>query len=458
MTEISADRFSARRALYLLSVPLLLTALGCSAEPESELVIGPHPIVIIDIGTLRADRLGAWGYDRPTSPALDRLADDSVLFEWAFSPAPSTGPAQASIFTGVYPSGHGWLEDTGRLGDEAETLAEILGEQGWKTAAFVDGGFLSEGFGLEQGFDTFENLRGEGLSSVVPKAIDWLEANADETFLLVVHGYDVHAPYDPPPEARRSVLGDALPPDDFEASAQLLEQARQSATDGDAPLTELELTWASDLYDAGIRAADDQIATLIDALERLGLDQRATVIVVSDHGESFGEHGTVLHDRLYSPVTRVPLLIRLPEGRAAQRVSHPVGSVDLVPTLLDLVGIDWPESVQGQSLLPMIEGHGQPRYLAFSESPLYGGSRAVALAGYRLVETLGDGQHELFYLGDDPREQIDIAELQSEKVAVLLHQLDTWQRRITRSGDSGDAESDLDNETLEQLKNLGYIQ
>jgi arylsulfatase A-like enzyme len=408
---------------------MLILLVGCGGTTDNELPSEPHPIIVLDICTLRADHLGCYGYERDTSPQIDALARESIRFEWAFSQAPNTAPSQASIFTGLYPATHGMVSDDARLPEEATTLAEALTEQGYVTAAFVDGGYLSGEFGLDQGFQHYDNSRGVGLSEIGPKAIAWLEEHASENFLLLVHTYDAHAPYSPPKSHYDLFL---------EGTSDGLEHDKA-------------------MYDAEIRYVDDWIGRIMTKVRDLGLDERATVVLVSDHGEEFMEHGTLLHDTIYSTVTRVPIMVRLPGGRNAGVISSIVETIDLMPTLLELAGAPPPPGIQGQSMLPLISGQGQPPYLAFGESAFFGGQRFVAMGGYRMILTAdGDGA-ELYNLLADPLELNDISAAEPDRVEVLRRKLDSWEEMVARSA-LGQETAPLDDETLEQLRSLGYVQ
>jgi len=420
----------------------------------------PHPVIVIDIGTLRADHLGCYGYDRATSPNVDRIATESILFEWSFGQAPMTAPAQASIFTGLYPSSHGMLDETTRLSDEATTLAEAFRDYGYKTAAFVDGGYMSEGLGFEQGFDLYDNSKGGGVAAIGPKVVEWLRANHEENFFLLVHTYDVHTPY-APPEPHRSAFLDGLPApsEGFVAGAEEMETVRASFESGDpSPLPENDIAHAKALYDGEIHYVDSWLGEFVDLVRELGLDNQATIVVCADHGEEFQEHGSVLHEKLYTSVTRVPLIVRLPAGSAVARVSQVVEMIDLMPTLLELAGAELPAYVQGESLVPLMTGEGQPPYIAFSESPFFGGRRAVAMGGYRMIAGVGGEGAELYDLSADPLEMSDLGSGDERRIGVFARHLESWEERVASFSFAGGEEASVADETLEQLKSLGYVQ
>jgi hypothetical protein len=332
-----------------------LLALSCAPSgPPPE----PYSIIIVDIDTLRADHLGVYGYSRSTSPNLDAFARQAIVFDWAFSQAPNTPPSQASILTGLYPSTHGMIGDADRLPDSVTTLAEALAEAGFQTAGFHDGAYMRNAFNMGQGFATYKNNRRRGLAAIGPRAMRWLSNHHQEPFLLLIHTYDVHAPYAPPAPFDNAFI-DGLEPASpgFSPTAELLNKIRLSKfTDSPIEVAENDLEWSKALYDGGILYVDHWFGTLMETVRELALDERAIIVVISDHGDEFEEHGSLLHEKLYAPVTRVPLMIRLPGGQHAQRITDLVETIDLMPTLLALVGEAIPSAVQGRSLVPLIEG------------------------------------------------------------------------------------------------------
>lgn len=444
----------------LSALTLAVVFLACNGSSTLELPDSPHPIIIIDIDTLRADRLGCYGHDRDTSPNIDQLVQESVLFEWAFSQAPNTPPSQTSILTGLYPSTHGMIVDEDRIPQEVTTLAEALAQQGFVTAGFHDGGYMSHTFGMDQGFGVYEGYGSKGVEVIGPKAIDWVRNHADENFFLLIHTYDVHTPYSPPPPYRDFFLQGLAPPTPgFEPTSEEMENVRLSKyTETPRKLSEVDLEYAKALYDGGIRYVDEWIGRFLAELETLGLDQRATIVIISDHGEEFQEHGSVLHEKLYATVTRVPLILRLPGGKLSKRIPQIVETVDLVPTLLDLVGAPHHSGLQGRSLVPLMLGDESWRERAFSESPYFGERRAVTLASSRLLMTLKDNTIEVYEFRQDPLEQNDISEGNEQRNTYLIQQLEAWQELV--EGAAYERTHDgraIDEETREQLEALGYL-
>ena len=447
--------------LALVCIFCLLWLPACGWKDSTPVL---RPIIIVDIDTLRADHLGLYGYPRPTSPNLDAFAQEAIVFDWAFSQAPNTAPSQTSIMTGLYPSTHGMITDGDRVPDHAVTLAEALAAVGYKTAGFHDGAYMRNAFNIGQGFALYNNSRRKGLAAIGPKATRWLHEHHLETFLLLIHTYDVHAPYAPPaPFDSAFTAGLEAPSPGFSPTAERMNEIRLSRyTDSPVELAPNDLEYAKALYDGGILFVDDWFGSFMETIRELGLDERAIIVVISDHGEEFLEHASVLHEKLYATVTRVPLMIRLPDGARAGRIDRVVETIDLMPTLLSLVGVKIPDAVQGRSLLSLIDGSADREpHFAFGETPFYGESRFIATDDVRVQISMQGRQTELYRYRDDPLEQIDRSSAETEKMEGLLRALEGWQAMAAaatlESGTESD-EAELDPETLDDLKALGYIQ
>lgn len=452
---------SSRRSylrLALMVTPLSIQ-IGCAdahtLETQEPFPNHPHPIIIIDIDTLGAKHLGTYGYLRDTSPNIDAFAKQAIRFEWAFSQAPNTPPSQTSILTGLYPSTHGMIADDDRVPQAVTTLAEALHDHGFRTAAFIDGGYMAAAFGHDQGFDSYTDFQNTGIARIGPAVDSWLnEYAATESFFLLIHTYDVHWPYDPP-EPYRSIFleGLAPPTPGFQPTAEYMEALRR---DGKRKLPESDVEYAKALYDGGIRYVDAWLGRFLARLENLDLLERATVVILSDHGEEFQEHGSVGHDRLYATITHIPLLIRLPGGARSSTFSQVVEGIDIMPTLLDLTGTPLPAGLQGRSLLALLRGERDGEQVAISESPFFGERRAIATGDYRLILTRKTNRPEVFRFQDDPNEQVNLVEKKPQVARRLLHGLENWQRLIESSAYIRES-SQLNDEARNQLKALGYI-
>lgn len=424
-----------------VSVPLLAVAVlagaACSRTP-------PTNLLVVTLDTTRADRLGCYGYEGARTPHLDRLASSGTLFEQCWTAVPITTPSHSTIFTGTYPLSHG-VRDNGKfhLPDEALTLAEVLRGHGYATGAAVGAFPLTREWGLDQGFDFYddhitvdqEDERGlriaskrmffdERPASRVNQAIlPWLRDHSSGPFFAWVHYWDPHQPYAPP-----------------------------------SPFAEV---FAHDLYQGEIAYADQALGRLLDELEVLGVSERTIVAVVGDHGEGLGEHGEDTHSMLlYEGTLHVPLIVRAPGHPAGVRAHHPVGTVDLMPTLLALLGLEIPEDVSGRSLIETVAGTetADPvprRYYAETLSPRlsygWGELRALMAGPHKYVH---GPREELFDLGRDPDELENLAPgPESERLrGELVAFLEQHARPL-----AAQAVSDVDAATLDRLAALGYL-
>ena len=354
--KAKSARTAGRLGFPLWGDPVIVGPPGDASAPA------PRNVVLVSLDTLRADGLGCYG--GPSTPTLDRIAHEGALFEVAVAAAPSTRPSHASMLTGVYPCVHGVGADGGvGLPAALSPLAEILRQKGYTTAAITEGGDLDAAT-FARGFGSFRvNSAGTldrptgRVEDDVADARAWLARHADERFFLFLHTYQTHAPYTPPAPYRTV-------------------DAEKRSREPD-----------HDLYEAEVRYTDDALAPLFAALDGLGLDERTIVVVTSDHGEAFGEHGSFFHgDHLYEEDVRIPLIWwapgLIPSGR---RISAVAGLADIVPSVLRVVGIEPPAWVHGRDLTrallqdpPVVWGEN----MVYSEnlrSP--GASHAVAVQG-----------------------------------------------------------------------------
>ena len=344
-----------------LSGPALVsqTAPAPSQAPESPAIVHADQkrpnVLIYLIDTLRRDRLGAYGYSLNTSPHLDALADDGVLFTNSIAQSSWTRASVASIFTGVHPRSHGVNGRTNELSSEALTMAAILSASGYQTAGFVTNGNVSPNFGFDHGFETYVHLRERRTTEVHvlsdtlnEQAFAWLESrDTERPFFLYLHAVDPHDPYTPRSPFREQYIQTRQYPD-LVAPRQLFERR---LTDHEAAAISSEL---GALYDAEVAFTDHHFGQLVAWLKNNGLYDSTAILAVSDHGEEFFEHGGWGHgSTLYQEQLAVPLIVKFPgQVGAGQRVDALAQHVDLLPTILDLLGIEGPPHLQGSSLWP----------------------------------------------------------------------------------------------------------
>jgi arylsulfatase A-like enzyme len=422
-------------------------------------------VVLISIDTLRADRLSVYGYPRPTSPTLEALARQGVVFDNYFYVGGGTLPSHMSMMTSLYPATHGIdpAHQT-RLDDARVTLAEALRGAGYATAAFVDGGWLSAKFGFDQGFDLYDDA-GVHFAETLPRAETWIRQHARSPFFLFLHTYDVHSqwvqrPYDCPGDEELSFAGS--PPPSFDgcrdgacASELLLKvdtRIRAGELRGDAYFSPPEVRYISDLYDGCVRYTDRRIGEILGWLVELGIDDRTLVAVTSDHGEELLDHGMFLHEQGgYEEYAHIPLLLRLPRrALAGKRVAGMAAIVDLMPTLLALAGLPAPAEAQGRSLLPAM----------FEDRTVRNDVHMYSVLRTERWKYFSD-ERRLFNLALDPRETGNLWSARTGKVAALERRVrdliaqDFLHRQGLGPGSAAPAV--LSPEEIERLRALGYL-
>lgn len=443
----------------------LLTALagsGCSRP-------APPNVLLLVIDTLRADRLGCYGYFRDTSPHLDRLAAESLVFDEAFCGIPITLPSHASILTGLYPQQTGILRNYGRLDDGFVTLAEKLSPRGYRTGAVVSTAVLKKDKNLGQGFDVY--LENWGISDKVPRedgeggwrlkglaedanrmALDWLEQDPGKPFFLLINYYDVHAPY-VEIEGFRDLFDPWSP-----------EMAEYIRTRYDR-VPEPKWKWESiTFYDRSLAYLDAELGKFFSRLRELGLWDNTVVIVTSDHGNGLYQHGDYWShgEQLYDGHIRIPLILRLPGGTKG-RVTELVETVDFFPSVLELLGLPGASGLDGKSFLPLLKGKTESGREVYSLSILEDAQGrplprrfAVRSRDYKLIHSL-DGESSFFRLTGDPYELAGGAPDGPEETALVKAMrnrgINWYQRRKIEASRPGEISADV----LRELRALGYI-
>lgn len=413
-----------------------LVLLGVTAGGVVWYARSPRPlnVLLITLDTTRADHLGCYGYSLAKTPVLDRLAQQGVLFERAYAPVPLTLPSHASMLTGLYPPEHG-LHNNGQaaLPQGLPTLATQLQAAGYETGAFVAAFVLDHKFGLQRGFNTYNDdlsLADAGLhghhqyrdgSHVIDAALRWLRPRTDKPFFCWVHLFDPHFPY-------------------------LMHQDLFGEHFKDRP------------YDAELAYVDLQIERLITYLKQSGAMDQTLIVIVGDHGEGLGEHGELSHSMtVYDATLRVPLLIVSPHGsRPGHRVAEPVSLVDLTPTVLDQLGLRPLPQVSGQSLQAALRREPvivRPCY-AETDEPYHVGHwsplRALITSQWKYIRS---PQAELYDLIADPRELKNLATDSHDQLVKLEEQLTSWEERMNQHLAGNVA---LTEQERRSLSSLGY--
>ncbi len=469
MTSIEpAPRRPALHTLVLLSALVGLTS-ACGADAR------PRNVVLISLDTLRPDHLSCYGHARETSPAIDALAARGVRFADALSPAPWTLPAHTSMFTGLYPSHHGVKDYAHRLAEDSTTLAEVLREHGFQTFAVVNTwNIANPSFEIFQGFDAAdvhyvkEARPGPGGGQIIAntgaqvaeKARELLRGRAtDRPFFLFAHFYDAHTDFTPEPEYReRFVAPYAGRLDGTTGQLYALREAGLR-------LGPADLRFLRDLYDAEIRQLDDVVAGFLAFLDEQGLTDETLIVLTSDHGEEFQEHGGLLHGRTqYEELLRVPLILAgpgLPEGRV---VEEPASLIDLAPTILGRLGLAPPGPLDGLDLAAAWEGRGLPTRAFFGEAdhnnvvdgkPAADIKRMVRLGHEKLHLDRHTSRVQLFDLAEDPGEVRDLSPTAPERVRALQEELARFVQGARAGLASGAQPSEEERELLRQLGYAG---
>ncbi len=397
---------------------MLLVAAAASACGGGPAPVQPPPaaagqaVIVIAVDGLRADHLGCYSAAGASSAAIDALAGQGTRFASAFTQATAGPAATASLLTALYPTTHGVVDPGDQLVEAVPTLAESFLAAGWEVGFFADGASALTTPGLTT-----------GIVGDVSGAAAWLHAKAGGKLLLVV---GLSAPVS-------SVAPATI------------------RTEGGS---ELDRAAAEAAYAAAVTAVDGVVGELLAAVEAGGLAPSAVVVVAGTHGLRLGEQGAEALG-LAGPETRVPLVIRRPGGAGAGVVDQNVELVDVMPTVLELAGVPGPTGMQGTSLLPLIEGAGQPPYIAFAEAA--DGGRMVALGGVQMV-VVGE-RTALYDLAADPLALTDVAQPDDQRLRVMTSYLESWGKMVAAASyDPARKGEELDPDTLANLRSLGYIQ
>jgi arylsulfatase A-like enzyme len=457
----------ARRGALLV---LLALGVGCGADPRAA------DVIFVTLDTTRGDHLGVYGYPHPITPELDAFAREATLYERAWTTAPWTLPAHASMFTGKYPTSHGahfdrrrgdsnlgeaWHDDSladvraDRLPESEVTLAELLRDRGYATGVFAGGPWLSPPFGLLQGYQhqdaDVHDLAGRSARELTDAALAFVaEVPGDQPLHLLVNYFDAHAPYEPAEQ-------DLLPSEAYEPADEGAVEDRSQAR----IRYERAVRGLVRKYDGEIREMDRHFGRLLDGLRAAGRYQNALVVVVGDHGELFGEHDQFMHGSWhYEELLRVPLIVRLPGGRdAGTRVATPISVVDLLPLIASQLSIPLPAGVEGVAVgargVVIAESYADPRAIA-KLGPAVDRRLTTAIRWPWKLIASSAGPPQLFRLDEDPHEADDRSARDPEIVASLEDEI--ARAKAAMSAPEAVAPEGVDSTTVERLRELGYVE
>ncbi len=479
--------------LALLSVSVLE---GCNREvsEDGDQSSADRPradrpnLVLISIDTLRPDHLSCYGYERETSPFIDSLAERGLRMENAFAQASWTLPSHMSLFTSTYPQSHQVENEDRQLPPDVPTLTEVLAEQGYQSTGFITWVYLSARFGFGRGFDRYEELLPPdktqdpttqwSAGSVVDEVIEtWSPPEGEESFFLFLHFFDPHMSYVPPAsQARTFGVDDAS--SDFGRYEHLKTWIRGLRPNVPPPPAAIVDTTIA-LYDAEIRYTDGELRRLFQHLEAVGALANTLIVLTSDHGEEFGEHGSLEGHQwtLYDEVLRVPLIFVWPDGAAGKTAfAQPafaqtgvrdelVQTLDIAPTILDVLGLDRPETFSGRSLRALMEDPARWEERTFAQIRRFNAKWSVRTPSHKLIFTADTGTnrfgvpvqsgYEFFDLENDPNERKNLFDETAPVAAELQGRLERWS---ARRGELRRVDNpNLTPEELEQLRSVGYI-
>lgn len=419
---------------------------GCSLQQEKDLkqnwACTNCNVIIIDISVLKADHLGAYGYERNTSSYIDTFAEKSLLFRNMISASSWTLPSVMSIFTSTYPTEHGLVNNkikypNGELkranikeiNPNIVTLAEILNKSGYVTAGFTGDAHLNSSYGYGNGFSFYyDDTPFSGFEKTIPFALRWLESNKDKKFFLFIQGYDLHGRYILSQNTSRKFINSTYAGKYSGAIEEQIYLRDLNLQRGYLNLSDEDREFWISLYDSKLYDADERIGRFLMQLENLDLLNRSIVIILGDHGEELFEHKGIDHGySLYDELIHVPLIIHIPNSNKQIRIYEQVRTVDLFPTIIEILDLKISENledqIRGESLIPIMNGQ-KSDLDAYSETDyLYKVfKRSIRKSnGWKIIYSIDTNEFELYNLNKDPSEKNNLVE-QEPKIAYGMEQ------------------------------------
>jgi arylsulfatase A-like enzyme len=436
--------------LSLAVAALVIELAGC--EPESTAqrqACKDCNVVLIAIDTLRADHLGAYGYDRNTSPNIDAFAKEARVFTSFYSNAPWTVPSFAAMFTSLYPSDVRMQLPSDKLDEKFTTLAETLQQNGYATVGFNSPSPVSRSGGYFQGFDSFTvvapDQRDQDTTLLVPKALEWLDANEGKKFFMFLHSFEVHDPFCPPDEFDEFRGGEASSALDCVDIGTISKHNR-----GEEALSRQDLARVVSLYDGDLRHADYNLGRLFERLQADGLYRNTIVVVTADHGEELGERGVIGHAySLHNELVHVPLVVRAP-NLVPGIEPNTASTIDIAPTLLELVGIPKPPSFKGTpltnleasrvvyqetsaplelvKLLDRIVASPQAGQNVVRQSTVPALKESIIQASWKYTVDHASNTRALYDLGSDPKEERNLIGTNAPQQRLLEEAYESFHR------------------------------
>jgi arylsulfatase A-like enzyme len=390
--KVFSERFLRMTAVVLL---ILVVVFNILTAAQSLLLVPDHPNVLLILAdTLRADHLGCYGYQRQTSPNIDTFAEECFVFDKAFSPSPWTKTTVGSLLTSLYPHEHNAFTWADNLSNANLTLSEIFRNENYLTFCIQANQIITSPYGFHQGFQVYKEMKNDLAENLADEFITWVDKQKGRPFFAYLHFMDTHYPYTVPEEYPRTFASDDQSHLKLD---KLIAQDIRILTEMGMPQKDKD--HIVDLYDDSIKYFDIHFGRILDALRASQKLDKTIVILLSDHGEEFWEHGSFGHGHtLYNELLHITLLIRYQKILPAKKVPHPVHLIDLYPTILSLAGVDFDHEIRGQNLLPAILNDRDPERVMYFEGLLRGGEkRGVYKEGWKLIQNTDERYNTTFF-------------------------------------------------------------
>jgi len=488
--------------LGIFLMMFLLVIKGIQADEIGE--YKDYNLIMISLSNVGTEHMSLYGYKRITTPRLNEWAKDAIVFENTFVPASWTLPVATSLFTSLYPYTHGVMHRyvNNTLNEDIKTLPEVLKGRGYKTAAFTGGLDYNRRFGHMRGFENYKDMESGsvwptsivGFSAVLEKATKWIDKKSKEKFFLFLHAYDLHCPFDPPEKfkgtfsrikGKNITVDNALCLRGYQNSQDgtYIAYYHQTVQQKEVILAQDDIDYLRNLYDEEILTVDDLIGNFLDSLDKTTLDH-TIIVIFSDHGEMFAKHGRfgragMVRGTLYDEVTHVPLIIKIP-GQKGKTVEGLTQIIDVMPTLLNILGLSVPDGTQGKNLIPMMTGAKESvnefvfagsKYEWFRRSfarilyPVKSINASIRDRRWKLIyeikEIKEEGSieetYELFDVLNDPDELHNLIDKEVTVTSALKRKLSKWSKESRKEFfQNKSREIELPEKLIERAKKMGY--
>jgi arylsulfatase A-like enzyme len=418
---------------------LLLLFLRVNNQSEKNYTCPNCNVILIVIDTLRRDHLGCYGYYRNTTPNIDKIAKEGIIFLDAISNGGHTPPSIGSILTGKYPISHGFIRWNNTLNTRCKTIAEVLKDNSYKTMAIIGNPLLIKQYNVYKGMDEFivdqSEIKADKLTDL---AIEWVRKNKDKKFFLLLWYMDPHFPYNPP-ESYKKIFTNR----EEDSNIQRIKNARQEELEN-LNISSEDLDYFISLYDSEIRFVDDNVGRFIDQLKKLNLTQNSIIIITADHGEFLGEYNLYFfHGGPYKNIVQIPLILKIPNQKNVKYVNGLIQHVDVMPTVLDMLNIKTELNIDGVSAFPLIKYNKKIRDFGIIED------RTIRTEKWQLINTRN--RTILIDVSSDKETLKDLSDKYPEVTNKLLEILNSLNKNKSQT------KLEIDETIKEKLRSLGYI-